>query len=219
MTDSPAATPPPKPRRGRPRRTDPASPGLEQIVAAVVALAGNGTCLEINMRDVAGALNVSPKLIYRHVSGKAELLELASSSVLSQWVQPPADAPWPERLTRIITETHQLLRRYPALAEPSVLRDLSARGSPQSTRAAKAITDCFVDAGLSQAEAERIFTLHVIMLLGELTLDKAIRTGALPSQRTPSAEAIIKGLESALHWLIAGIRSQRPLADSPPTQY
>ena len=168
------------------------------------------------MRDVAEALNVSPKLLYRHVSGKAEMLDLAASSVLAQWPFPPSDMPWAERLTIVLRDAHVMLRRYPALSEPALLRALSAENSPQAAKATSAITDCLEDAGLSPAEARHIYTLYAVMALGEVTLDKAIRGGTLPSQKTPSADMIIAGLESSLHLLIAGIRARR---DTPrPTR-
>jgi AcrR family transcriptional regulator len=195
--------------RGRPRRTDPSGPGRDEIVAAVVRIAERGGYGDISMRDVAEALNVSPKLLYRHVSGKAELLELAAASILAQWDFPAADVPWPERLTRIIRDTQLLLRRYPALAEPALLRNLKSEDSPETAKVVAAIKDSLLEAGLSPAEADRIFLLYVVLVLGEITLHKAILGGTLPPTSFPGVEAIDTGLDTALHWLIAGIRASR----------
>lgn len=206
-------------RRGRPRRSDPAGPGLSEIIEAVVALAGTDGCTDINMRDVAAALNVSPKLLYRYVSGKAEMLDLAASSVLEKWEPPVTQTPWPERLTTIIRDTQRLLHRYPALTEPALLRTLMADGSPQAIRIVAAITDCLCEAGLSPAEAEQSFILYAVLALGELTLNRAIAYGTMPPDRTPSAAMIATGLEAALRLVISGILANRgsDVTASPPS--
>ena len=131
----------PRTRRGRPRRTDPVGPGLPEIIEAVVALADNEDCTEIAMRDVAAALQVSPKLLYRHVSGKSEMLDLAASAIVEKWEFPASDMPWCDRLAAFIHETQHLLRRYPALAEAALLRTLKSDGEQQPGRVVAAVTE------------------------------------------------------------------------------
>src|ERR1700742_820513 len=96
------------PRRGRPRRTDAPGPTREDVVAAVVRLARDRKDTDINMRDLANALGVSPKLLYRHVRGKDELLALAAAEILKSWKAPKPGMPWPKRLAAVMRSTRGL---------------------------------------------------------------------------------------------------------------
>lgn len=216
MTDTPQAGIR-APRKGRPRLTDPGGPDRATIVATAVQLAAQPGCTELKMRDVADALGVSPKLLYRHVAGKAALLDLASAAIVDRWEFPPAELPWPERLTRIMRETQQMLRRYPAIAGPAVLRNLDAQDTPEAARVVAAFKSCLIEAGLSRTEADRLFLLYTVLALGEITMAAAVAEGALPASTHAASEHIDLGLDTALRWLIAGIRASRS-ADVVPLE-
>lgn len=196
------------PRRGRPRREDAPGPTRADIAAAVVRLAEENQSPEINMRDVAAALGVSPRLIYRHVASKDELLRLAGASIAQMWEAPPQDAPWPERLTVIVRGARALARRFPALAEPLLLRNLATLDSPEVARIGTAVKDCFIEAGLPPKEAESLLFLYESLILGELTMWKASRTEAVPSGHMPTQETIDVGFDASLRYLIAGVLAQ-----------
>lgn len=161
------------------------------------------------MRDLAKLLSVSPKLLYRHVKGKDELLDLAAASILENWSLPSSELPWAERLTQILKSTQILIRRYPSLAQAVLMRNLEAKDSPEVARHVDAIIGCFVDAGLSLKEADEVFFLYKSLILGELTMSKAIMDGTLSSDNIPNRADLDAGFERCLHYVISGIAAHR----------
>jgi AcrR family transcriptional regulator len=192
-------------RRGRPRRTDAPGPTRQDVIAAVVRLARDRNASDINMRDLAAALGVSPKLLYRHVRGKDELLDLAAAAILESWKAPMPGLPWPERLTAVMRSTRDLVRRFPALARAVLLRNLGARDSPEVAKVVVAIIGCFEDAGLSPTEVRQVFLVYEALILGELALSKAVQEGALTRANMPSHAALDASFETGLRFMIGGI--------------
>lgn len=199
----------PAPRRGRPRRGEEQGLTRDQVVAAVLRLAEANPDAEINMRELAQHLGVSPKLLYLHASGKDELLDLAAKAILEQWTMPAAELPWPDRFAAIMQGTRALTRRFPALSQAVLLRNLEARESPEVRQVVSAINGCLIDAGLTPDEARQIFFLYEALILGELTMLKAVRDGTLSGDNLPSQNELDTGFETGLRYAIAGIRASR----------
>lgn len=197
------------PRKGRPRLAD--SPGLSQadIVQAAIRLAQETTDTDINMRELAKALNVTPKALYRYVSGKDELLDLAAQSLLDKLTFPPMSVPWDERLEDIMTKILTTIRQHPALAQPMLLRNLEARDSPETAKVVSAIKRCLQEAGLTGAEVDDVFFLYVALVQGELAMTQAIKRGALSPSSLPSQPEIDAKFATGLHYVIAGIMASR----------
>jgi AcrR family transcriptional regulator len=179
------------------------------VIAAVIRLAQDRKDSDINMRDLAGALGVSPKLLYRHARGKDELLDLAAAAILESWEAPMAGLPWPERLTAVMRSTRDLVRRFPALSQAVLLRNLEARDSPEAAKVVLAITSCFEDAGLSPTEVRQVFLVYEALILGEIALFKAVREGLLAHANMPSHAALDAGFETGLRFMIGGILASR----------
>lgn len=204
MTEPKAAS-----RKGRPRLAD--SPGLSQadIVQAAIRLAQETTDTDINMRELAKALHVTPKALYRYVSGKDELLDLAAQSLLDKLVFPSMSAPWDERLADIMAKILTTIRQHPALAQPMLLRNLEARDSPDAARVVSSIKRCLREAGLTNSEVNDVFFLYVALVQGELALNQAIARGALSPSSLPSQPEIDAKFATGLHHVIAGIIANR----------
>ena len=193
------------PRRGRPPRTAAPAPTRAEVVAAVVRLAETHRDSDINMRDLAQDLKVSPKLLYRYVASKDELLDLAAAALLETWVAPPGALPWSDRLTAVIGGARDLIERFPALSRAVLMRNLQARDSPEVSRVVAAIKGCFADAGLSESEVDQLFLAYETLILGELALSRAVRDGELPQASLPAASARAAGVETSLRLMIVGI--------------
>lgn len=197
------------PRKGRPRLSD--SPGLSQadIVQSAILLAQEATDTDINMRELAKLLNVTPKALYRYVSGKDELLDLAAQSLLEKLVFVPASEPWDVRLADIMTKMLTTIRQYPALAQPMLLRNLEARDSPDAAKIVAAIKLCLQEAGLTDSEVDDVFFLYVALVQGELAMAQAVKRGALSPASLPSQTEIDAKFATGLHYVIAGIMAGR----------
>lgn len=197
------------PRRGRPKGA--AKPALTRarLVAAVVRLAEDQRETEINMRDLAHELGVSPKLLYRHVSGKEELLDLAAAALLETWIAPPTGLAWDDRLTIAIDGARQLIERFPALSQAVLLRNLQAKDSPEVARVVASIKGCFADAGLSPSEVDQVFVTYEALVLGDLALARAIRDGTIPETSLPDAAARSAGIAASLRVMVVGLKAVR----------
>lgn len=195
--------------RGRPPRTAAPAPTRAEVVAAVVRLAETHRDSDINMRDLARDLKVSPKLLYRYVTNKDELLDLAAAALLETWVAPSNALPWSNRLTAAISGARDLIERFPALSRAVLMRNLEARDSPEVSRVVASIKGCFADAGLSAPEVDQVFLVYEMLILGELTLSQAVRDGALPEARLPAAAARAASIETSLRLMISGITALR----------
>src|ERR1700685_3756371 len=74
-------------RRGRPGRSRPGRPGydLDSLLAVAVEVFNERGYDGTSMEDLARRLGITKSAIYHHVSGKAELLRLATSRALDGW--------------------------------------------------------------------------------------------------------------------------------------
>ncbi|MEV4442733.1 TetR/AcrR family transcriptional regulator C-terminal domain-containing protein [Streptomyces sp. NPDC049577] len=107
----------PAPRRPRRRETDPALT-RERVVRTAVALADAQGSAALSMRAIAAELGVPTMSLYRHVSGKDELVELMADAVFGD-IELPADgaADWRSRLAASARLQWALYRRHPWLAK------------------------------------------------------------------------------------------------------
>ena len=73
----------------------------ERVVDAALRAADEGGIEAVSLRRLAGALEVTPMAIYRHVRNKSHLLDLMAERLLDQVDLAPAEAAtWQDRLRR-----------------------------------------------------------------------------------------------------------------------
>lgn len=96
-------------RQGGRRRT-----GLsrERIVAAAIEVADADGITAVSMPRLAKELGTAPMSLYRHISGKQELLALMRDTALGT-ITPPPEGGWRERLTHCAREILDAYRRHP----------------------------------------------------------------------------------------------------------
>ena len=58
---------------------------------------------------------VTPRALYRHVTGKAGLLDGRVELLLTEFPPPPAGLPWPERLAALAASIRASARRHPSV--------------------------------------------------------------------------------------------------------
>jgi AcrR family transcriptional regulator len=103
-----------EPRAGRDR------PGLslERIVRAAIELADAEGVAALSMRRIAERLGFTTMSLYRHVPGKAELLDLMRDALVGEVARPDGDAGgWRAGLEAWAREGWALYRRHPWLAQ------------------------------------------------------------------------------------------------------
>jgi len=140
-------------------------PGLttERVVDAALLMADDGGIDSVSLRRLAGALDVTPMAIYRHVRNKSHLLDLMAERLLQQVdLAPDESASWQDRLRRLLGSYQAVVIEHPAapllLSRPFV--------SSAAPRAAEALLAIFLRAGFDIGQSAQLLQLISGMLLG-----------------------------------------------------
>ncbi|MFE2751396.1 TetR/AcrR family transcriptional regulator C-terminal domain-containing protein [Actinosynnema sp. NPDC059335] len=126
-------------------------PGLSlpAIVAAAIEVADAEGLAGLSMRKVAERLGFTTMSLYRHVPGRAHLVDLMRDAVLGDPPAPPADLRWRARLEVFARHAWELRKRHPWLAEERGARHVPGPNALAHFEHALAI---LADTGLTPAE-------------------------------------------------------------------
>lgn len=178
--------PPAVPRRGpRPKLA------IARITAAAVALADEAGIDGVSMRRLAERLGVSAMALYKHVPGKAELVDLMVNHVLGEDDAGPSPEPgWRGRLAAIAAAHRALYRRHPWLLQVSIARpSLGPNAMARYERELQAIEGL----GLSDLDMDAVLTLVLQFAIGavraEVEVAEAVRRTGLDDARWWGAHA------------------------------
>jgi AcrR family transcriptional regulator len=166
----------------------------ERVVDAALRAADEGGIEAVSLRRLAGALEVTPMAIYRHVRNKSHLLDLMVERLLDQVDLAPAEtATWQDRLRRVLTSFQAVVATHPAtallLSRPFV--------SPSAMRVSEALLATLHSAGFDAGESVRLLQVITGMVLGP-AINRA--TWAAASRSIPPyadrQEASMEGLSA-----------------------
>lgn len=180
------------------------------------------------MPALADRMGVSVQALYRHISGRDEVLRLLNRQTLATMELPPPDRrPWNEWLLEYARAWREVLLRCPGSISHV---DIGAPGTPTSLDHAERALEILVGAGFSDTEAvEAIHLLGRFMygwVSGELEYEAAAREGnpfrrfyEELATRRPEEVPIMHRLsllwpppnafEEAIRTLLAGIAARR----------
>ncbi|WP_037577654.1 TetR/AcrR family transcriptional regulator [Phaeacidiphilus oryzae] len=183
----------------------------EEILDAALAVADEQGLDAVSMRAVADRVGVTPMALYRHVSGKAELLDGMLGRLLAALLPTPtkaanaADSPpagWKGRLRAFALAFREVTRRHPWSAQLLFSRPAV---TPDAVRVVDLIYTALLEAGVPECEVprlERMVSTFVIGFtaseasgrFGAGSLDPRGRRGRLPEGELPGHGALA-------HWL------------------
>lgn len=92
----------------------------EQVLKAAIAIADRGGLGALSMRSVAEKLGFTTMALYRHVPGRAELLELMRDLAIGEPPVPEAASTWRERMSAWARANVELHHRHPWLLEMEI---------------------------------------------------------------------------------------------------
>ena len=142
---------------GRPPRISRA-----RVLAAALALADEHGLDELTMSAVARRLGVSPMALYRHVSGKAGLLDGMVELLLTEFPPPPAGLPWRERLAALAASIRASAQRHPTVFALMLQRPAA---TPEALRTREGVYAALRQAGLPEGQvpqAERLLSTAIL---------------------------------------------------------
>ncbi|GAB2975240.1 TetR/AcrR family transcriptional regulator C-terminal domain-containing protein [Amycolatopsis acidiphila] len=112
MANSPAVP-------GRPRSRDAAGlPAVtpDGIVAAALELTAHHGLENWTLRQLAGAVQAYPAVVYHHVGDREAVVSAVVDRVIGMFPLPPEDLLWRDWFRRLATELRTVLTRYPGVA-------------------------------------------------------------------------------------------------------
>ncbi|KOU10242.1 MULTISPECIES: TetR/AcrR family transcriptional regulator [Streptomyces] len=183
-----------------------------RIVAAALRLLDAEGMEALSMRKLGAEMGAAATSLYRHVTGKDEVIELALDEVCGELVVPAADAPgdWREAVSRSGHNLRAMTLRHPWVA--SVLGQVGpAHLGPNLMRMSERMLALFQTAGFPASEAAPAMTAVVSYVVGATSgeaahLSRIARGGQ--SERNPRAlrdenfdyglQRILDGLQARL---------------------
>lgn len=116
----------------------------ESIIAEARTVADTDGLDAVSMRVLATRLRCTPRALYRHVTGKEEVLELLADTALADLPVVRRDLCWPDALLTFFTAMRALLVASPAVAR--IVAQQAVAG-PHFRRHADHLVSLLLDAG------------------------------------------------------------------------
>lgn len=141
----------------------------DRIVAAALELADERGTQALSMRVLARRLEVDPMAVYRHVSGKADLLGAMCDATLAGLPALRPGEPWEPQLRAVVGALRDAL-----LARPSLVPVLlSAPATPAAVAVAQQAIALLTGAGLTEAQAVAAFGAIFAHAMGSIAIEIA----------------------------------------------
>ena len=167
----------------------------ERVVDAALRAADEGGIEAVSLRRLAGALEVTPMAIYRHVRNKSHLLDLMAERLLDQVDLAPVEAAtWQDRLRRLLASFQAVAAAHPAAA--SLLSRPFA--SPAALRVSESLLATLHGAGFDARQSVRLLQVITGIVLGP-AINRATWAAA-SRDRPPDADR----QRASTEWLSAG---------------
>lgn len=150
----PPAPPLPAGDAGAPRGRSPRGGRLtrDRVVGAALDLVDRGGIDALSMRSVAAELGVEAMSLYRHVSGREDLVLAVADRILDEVELPPPGAPWREAMRRRARSTREVFLRHPSAA---IVTQACATMTPARLRISDAVVGLLLAGGFDPTLAYR----------------------------------------------------------------
>lgn len=205
----------------------------DKILAAALEIADERGLAAVSMRSVGERVGMSAMALYPHVSSKEALLDGLVDLLLAEQLpiveRLPADADWWTRLEAMAQGVRDLAVRHPSafsllLARPSVTAD--------ALRATDAVYQALLDAGVPEAEVDRVERLVSTFVLGYAAsevngrfsrgrLSPRARRAQLAEEDIPAHHQLARHLDEPVDWSAefqADLRDLRMLVEAIATR-
>jgi TetR/AcrR family transcriptional regulator, tetracycline repressor protein len=190
--------------RGRRRLDEGPALDLERLIETLLQVARAEGLGALNMRRVAAELDVSPRLLYRHVRDKEEMISILGDAITARNMPDLSPADWETRLRNIAKATRAAFADFPGVPATILAHAVNMPNRPHALRVRQGVLQALRDAGLSQEHVEISFVQFAVILLGSLVLieNLAADSESLAIDRARVEHSIDLGLDL----LIFGIK-------------
>jgi AcrR family transcriptional regulator len=143
---------------GRPRQIDRPS-----ILGASLAIADQAGLAAVTMQAVAERMGVTPMALYRHVEGKAALLDGLVESLLTEITPLAKTLSWQDQLIEMGTSLRAIARRHPSVFPLLLQRPAT---TPGARRVRARVYAALRAAGVSRSQLQRVERIISTLALG-----------------------------------------------------
>lgn len=140
----------------------------------LLEMARSGGIEALNIRSVALALGVSPRLIYTLVRDKEHMLALLTDEILRDRMPDLSAADWRTRLRNIAMAVQSAYRDYPGSAVFILSRSANRLEQPNALRVRNAIFDALEEAGLDKSWRDEMLILFSVIVLGNVVVAESL---------------------------------------------
>ena len=163
---------------GRPRSRDAAGlPAVtpDRIIEAALELTAKHGVESWTLRQLAGAVDAYPAVIYHHVGDRDTVVTAVVDRVIAMYELPPADLEWRPWWRQFLTNLRVVFMRYPGVARRVALNGPSVKaGGPTVDRAMRTL----LSAGFDQDEAAMVCRVLVSQACMFISLEDDQRKAA-----------------------------------------
>lgn len=159
--------------RGRPRVGNATKLDRERVIETLKTLVGKKGVEALSMRALAAELRVSPRLLYKHIRDKDEMIELLGDAISGEYLSiiPNLSAlDWETRLRSIANANAKALVYYPGFAMLVLERAVSTLTQPSSSQVRNTVRQALIDAGLSPEFVGLFYLQFLVLVLGNVVL-------------------------------------------------
>lgn len=163
-------------RRAQPRRGPKPTLSPERVARAAVGVADTEGLAAVSMQRVAAEFDVTAMALYRHVPGRADLLDLMTDLALGEAPALDTSGGWRPALTDWTHHVYEVFRRHPWIVEtttrvrPTGPYELTWMERPVAALAGTGLT------GPEQVDAAVLLLSHVRSQIQYAPVDAASRT-------------------------------------------
>jgi TetR/AcrR family tetracycline transcriptional repressor len=191
-------------RRGRPASGEGPALDRDRLIERLLILARDEGIASLNMRRVAGAFGVSPRLLYHHVRDKEEMLDLLGDAIVARNPPDLSSPDWEARLRSIAKTGFEGYRLYPGLPAAILSRTLRRLDLPHAAALREAIFVALADAGLTPEQADEGYVLFSLITLGSLMMVENI--DAPGPELVVDEQKVRASLDMGIELLLFGIK-------------
>ena len=161
------------PRRGRPSKGE-SNLTVDSVISAASMIVETRGLQALSMRALAASLGCTPRALYRHIEGKAGVLELLANSALTELTEMRSDLHWEDALEQFFVDFRAILVAHPAVA--LIIAQQTVAG-PLFLHHANRTVGALVDAGFSSEVA-----VEAVASLAYYTLGASVPGAGQPLQ-------------------------------------
>lgn len=175
-------------RRGRRRNEDGPALDRERLAATLLDIARHEGVTGLQMRPVAVALGVSPKVLYNHVTDKQGMLEILVETILGECMPDVQAKPWDETLRAMARALHQAYKPYPGVLDVVLAQGCDVLQQPYTKWFHATAQGALAQAGVPPAKIYPVFVRFAVIVMGSVLYEESNARSTAPSESQESLD-------------------------------